>query len=217
MREIPCILFENNHYIAAHKPAWWLTHPSNEARQIKQNLMAFIRNLIDQFVYPVNRLDLQSSGIVLFAKDKQGVTKLQQFWHSDKTTKRYLALVHGHLDTKGEFTFPLSGENKILKDSHTLYQTILYYKNQDCSLVEVEIKTGRRHQIRRHFSRRMHALIGDRKYGKKIWNDPFRDSFGLDRLFLHATFLQFEDPYSSEIITINDPLPQELQSLLDQL
>lgn len=217
----PSILFENEHYVSALKPAWWLTHPSNEARHIKENLMSYVRDQLELYVYPINRLDLQSSGIVLFGKHPEAVTKMQAHWHGEYTTKRYIALVHGKVAPQGEFNFSLNDENKRPKNARTLYRTLQYYVNAsdvlNASLVEVEIKTGRRHQIRRHFSRRMHALIGDRKYGKKIWNDPFRDKFGLNRLFLHASFLKFQDPYSLEVIEINSALPLELQKVLDQM
>ena len=209
------ILFENENLIAANKPAWWLTHPSQEARNIQENLMGFVRDQLGHFVYPINRLDLQTSGIVLFGKNKEAVTKVQANWHGEKTCKRYIALVHGEVAEQGEFKFALNDENKRPKEALTYYKALKYFK--DCTLVEVEIKTGRRHQIRRHFSRRMHALIGDRKYGKKIWNDPFRDHYGLTRLFLHATYLQLEDPYSMEIITIESPISQDLQKVLDQM
>ena len=161
----PYILYEDSRFIAAHKPAWWLTHPSNEARHIKENLMAFVRNHINQYVYPINRLDLQSSGIVLFGKDPESVKELKKSWSGEQTIKKYYALVHGIVDDEGVFDFALNDDNKNPKESLTIYKAKDYYL--DATFVDVEIKTGRRHQIRRHFSRRMHALIGDRKYGKK--------------------------------------------------
>lgn len=211
----PFIIYEDDHYVAAHKPAWWLTHPSNEARHIKENLMAFVRNKINKYVYPVNRLDLQSSGIVLFGKDKESVAMIQKDWSSEKTIKKYFALVHGHVDEQGLFDFDLHDENKVPKKSLTLYKTLKYY--EDATFVDVEIKTGRRHQIRRHFSRRMHALIGDRKYGKKKWNDPYKELFGLNRLFLHSYYLKFVNPYNQELIEVIDSLPADLENVLEQL
>lgn len=215
MKNSPFILYQDPNYIAAHKPAWWLTHPSNEARHIKENLMAFVRNHINQYVYPVNRLDLQSSGIVIFGKNKEAVTNLQKNWSNEQTVKKYYALVHGHADQEGQFDFALNDENKNPKESLTLFRSLKHFT--DTTLVDVEIKTGRRHQIRRHFSRRMQALIGDRKYGKKKWNDPFRDRYGLDRMFLHSYYLKFIHPYTAETIEIKDSLPLELENVLDQL
>jgi tRNA pseudouridine65 synthase len=215
MKDCPKILYQDQWYVAAHKPAWWLTHPSDEARQIKDNLMSAVRDLIGEYVYPVNRLDLQVSGIVLFARQKEAVTRQQNIWNTDQTIKKYQGLVHGQLWESGRFDFPLQNDAKIPKESLTLYKIINTF--DEATFVEIQIKTGRRHQIRRHFSRRMHALIGDRKYGKKKWNDPYLDKYALDRIFLHCHYLKFFHPYIEQSVEITNPLPKQLQQIITDL
>lgn len=208
------IRFEDEYLLAFDKPSWWLTHPSDEARHIKENALTFVRDYVGSYVYSVNRLDLQASGILLFAKKPEIVATLQANWQSYQ--KHYTALVRGEPQgPTGSFDFELSNDNGHKRPAQTHYKILKQYK--DCALVDVSIITGRRHQIRRHFSRRMHALIGDRKYGKKKWNDPFQEKYGLDRLFLHSHFFSFVHPITQITHDIHCPLPEILLRVLEGL
>lgn len=207
-------LFEDEYLVAFNKPAWWLTHPSDEARHIKENAMTYVRDQVGGHVYPINRLDLQSSGIVLFGKQPEVVRLLKKDW--EQCDKKYWALARGQFtEPEGVYDFELGNDQGVKKPAHTSYKILQQF--DDCAFAEVSIQTGRRHQIRRHFSRRMHALIGDRKYGKKKWNDPFVEKFGLSRLFLHAFYLGFPHPYSGESMAIHCALPEELQQIIEGL
>ena len=125
-------------------------------------------------------------------------------------------MARGEFEAKtGSYDFELSNDNGLKRPALTHYKILKQFS--DCALTEVSIETGRRHQIRRHFSRRMHALIGDRKYGKKKWNDPFAEKFGLNRLFLHAHYLSFTHPYSGQKIEINCSLPPLLKNVIQGL
>ena len=208
------ILYQDEHLVAFEKPAWWLTHPSDEARHIKENALTYVRDLVGCYVYPVNRLDLQSSGILLFSKDPSLVKILKSNWH--EFTKSYYALVRGDFEeSEGTFDFELSNDNGVPRPAKTTFKIINQFEG--FAFADIKIHTGRRHQIRRHFSRRMHALIGDRKYGKKKWNDPFKEKYGLNRLFLHAHTLEFIHPVSNENILITSDLPQILSTIIKDL
>ena len=206
--EMPSIIFENEHIVAVAKPAWWLSHPSNEARHIKTDIMTWTRDQLGHYVYPLHRLDLQTSGVLILAKTKADLTLYQQAW--PETTKEYYCLAHGDLPDHGRFQFALT-INGQPKDCLTEYTTLTRFK--DASYCHITLKTGRYHQIRRHFSRRMHALLGDRKYGKKKWNDHYQQQYQLNRLFLHCASIKH--PLITEDIKM--PLPSDLQACLDIL
>lgn len=169
-------------------------------------------------VYPVNRIDKPVSGIVVFAKLPEGHRLLQENWPKDSTEKTYLTLCKGRLEFEGQFDFPLKNlNNKSLppKESLSLYYPLELFNNY--TYLSVVIKTGRKHQIRRQFSRRCHNLVGDSTYGKGVINTLFRKEFGLNQIFLHAHKLSFEHPYSKKSIEILCPLPDSLGEILEKL
>jgi tRNA pseudouridine65 synthase len=209
------VLYEDEYYIAVNKPAPMLTHPTQEDRKEKVNLLFAVRDQIDLKLYPIHRLDRQTSGVIIFAKIPKAVTLIKLIWNTDLVRKEYITLVKGVIDRGGKFEFPLKNENKKIQAAITNYNPIKVYK--DASLVDVEIRTGRRHQIRRHFGRRMQHIIGDRRYGKKIHNNYYLEEYGLNRLFLHAHKLTFEHPYLLKKIVINAPLMDDLQLVLNKL
>ena len=209
------VLYEDEYYIAVNKPAPMLTHPTQEDRKEKVNLLFALRDQINLKLYPIHRLDRQTSGVIIFAKIPKAVTLIKLIWNTDLVKKEYIALVKGIIDRGGKFEFPLKNENRKIQEAITNYNPIKIYK--DVSLVDVEIRTGRRHQIRRHFGRRMQHIIGDRRYGKKIHNNYYLEEYGLNRLFLHAHRLTFEHPYLLQKIVINAPLMDDLQLVLNKL
>ncbi len=207
------ILFEDKHFVVASKPSGILTHPSNECRQIKESLLFELRDLIGVYLYPVNRLDRPVSGINIFAKETEAVSKMQRIW--SESTKEYIGLVRGLVDKDGQHNFDLNNDNKIPQKAITNFQVLENFK--DSTLLKISIETGRRHQIRRHFSRRMQALLGDRKYGKKKWNDNYLEKYNLERIFLHSKKLIFRHPYTDRNIIIEDELAIDLQLSLNMI
>jgi len=209
------VLFEDEYYIAVNKPHGLLSHPSNECRQVKENLLFDVRDHLGMHVHPVNRLDRGTSGIMLLAKSREAVPEMQKIWATDKIKKKYLALCHDAIEDPGQFDFELGNDNKVKQEALTLYTPLEVFT--DSTLMDIEIKTGRRHQIRRHFSRRMHALLGDRKYGKKKWNDEYLEKYQLKRIFLHSYILEFEHPYTGEEIKLYCPLDEDLTGPLEHI
>lgn len=209
------ILYEDEYYIAVNKPSPMLTHPTKENRKEKINLLFLLRDQIGLKLFPIHRLDRQTSGIVIFGKVPHAVTKLKEVWSTDLIRKEYKALVLGQIDRGGKFDFPLKNENKKIQNALTIYNPV--ERINQCTLVDVEIRTGRRHQIRRHFGRRMQHLAGDRKYGKKKHNEDFLESYGLDRLFLHAYRFTFDHPFIFKRITIEAPMGEDLQTVLKRM
>lgn len=174
-----------------------------------------VRDQLGQFLYPVHRLDRPVSGVLIFALNKEAGRKLKDIWPLDETQKEYLTLSRGVHHQGGTHSFALRDHNKVEKPSITHYWPLFQFENT--TLHRVIIKTGRMHQIRRHFSRRMMNIIGDTKYGKGPINNYFREEYDLKRIFLHCTRIYFTHPYSGIRVKIHSPLPEDLKSILQKL
>ncbi len=208
------ILFEDENYIAVNKPAPLLVHRTPGDKD-NFNLMKYLKEQTGHYLYPIHRLDKQVSGAIIFGLNQEAVRKIKNIWHTELVKKEYIGLVKGNIERGDKFTFSLNDKNKVLKEAITIYNPITHFKNS--TLVDIEIKTGRYHQIRRHFSRRMQHIIGDRKYGKRPLNDEYRDTYGLQRVFLHSKRLSFENPFTHEKLVINAPLTEDLENVLDKM
>ncbi|MEX1099558.1 MAG: pseudouridine synthase, partial [Bacteriovoracaceae bacterium] len=145
----------------------------------------------------------------------EATAKLQRNWHSNETTKLYLALTRERQEESLSFSFPLKNEKKKLQEALTLATPLEVYERS--TLMEVEIKTGRKHQIRRHFARNAMHIIGDRMYGKGGINNLYRERYGVQRIFLHAHKLAFIHPFNGEKLELDCPLPPDLRIALEKL
>lgn len=206
------ILFQDEYFIAVEKPPHLLVHPYKKETNEKDNAMARLRDQIGQYVYPIHRLDRPVSGVLLFGLKPEFLTSMQNIWNSELVTKKYFSLVRGQFEEAGQFDFALNDHNKRPKDALTLYYPLYLY--QTATLMDIKIKTGRYHQIRRHFSRRVQHVLGDRKYGKKKYNDYYLENFDLQRIFLHSYELSFKHPYTEKMTQIYCPLPEDLRNPL---
>ena len=205
------IIYQNEYIVAVNKPSGLLVHRSRECTD-RDNLLKQVRNAIGQLVYPLHRLDRAVSGVVIFCLKPEYVSKFQSIWHTPEVKKFYLGLTRGLFSEAGEFNFDLSDQNKVKKSAITKYRPLFQYKS--ATLVEIEILTGRHHQIRRHFARRVDHLLGDRKYGKKKYNDDYLNRFELRRIFLHSHRFEFTCPLSNQHTIIKCPLSTDLQRTL---
>lgn len=144
-------------------------------------------------IFIVHRLDRDASGVIVFAKTIQAKTVLQGRW--DEVTKAYLAVVHGRISEKSGVITSYLLENEALRVrstrdtakgmlSRTAYRVVK--ESGDLSLLEIDLLTGRKHQIRVHLSELGHPIVGDRKYGAP--------ALGEKRLALHAKSLAFNHP-----------------------
>ncbi len=209
------ILFQDEYYIAVNKPSGMLVHYYKECTDTT-NLMRFVRDQTGFYLYPLHRLDRPVSGIVLFAIDQTAASELKKIWNTDQVEKKYTALVKGEITAPGVFDFDLSNENKIKQTAITHYEPLESFGAWN-TLVEVKIETGRKHQIRRHFSRRCYQIIGDTAHGKGKVNRYFREHYDLNRIFLHGHSFKFIHPITHEKIHLKCPLPEELEHVLLKL
>ncbi len=164
-------------------------------------------------VYVVHRLDQDTSGILLFAKNERAKTFLQGNW--ENTDKHYLAIVHGPLTPKegristylventaqNVYSTPDPAKGKL---SHTEYK--VREETQAFSLVDIQLVTGRKHQIRVHFAEKGHPVAGDKKYGTR--------SPSFNRLALHARSISFVHPFNGRQMTFDTGMPEDFVRLM---
>ncbi|OHB31492.1 MAG: hypothetical protein A2X84_07010 [Desulfuromonadaceae bacterium GWC2_58_13] len=203
------ILYETRELLIVNKPAGLAVH--NSKGHETDNLQARVALLMksrkaDFSVAPVHRLDLETSGPVLFAKGRQAASRLGQLFMAGLAGKRYLTLVAGEMTGKGSITTPVAAKGK-LKEAATGFRSIA--GDRGLSLLELELHTGRTHQIRQHLAAAGHPLAGDRRY-----HGPLLE--GLSRTFLHCSRLTLPDPWGGPPITVDCPLPEELAEFLKQ-
>ncbi len=175
----------------------------------------------------VHRLDRDTSGVLMLAKRRAALREMHAALREREMTKRYLALVSGKW-TLGKKTLDLplltnqkqGGERMVRvhpegQSAHSVFMPKQHF-GRLATLMDIEIGTGRTHQIRVHAAYAGHPVAGDEKYGDKDCNDSLRP-FGLKRMFLHAHSLQFVKPGTTEQFTITAPLSDELQMVLNKL
>lgn len=188
------ILYEDNHVIAVFKPPGVLTQPSpQEEESLEKEVKAFIKERDNKpgavFLHAIHRLDRPVSGIVVFAKTSKALSRLQASIRAKKEKKRYIAEVEGKLkETSGSFVDQLlhgDGVAEVAPSHPQAKRAELHFRlleeKEKTSLVEVELITGRYHQIRVQFASRGHPILGDRKYGSAL---PYsREGIALSHVF----------------------------------
>lgn len=229
------ILYQDEHLVAINKPSGLLVHKSMIDRHEIYYAMKMLRDQIGQWVYPIHRLDKPTSGVLLFALDKESARFLNEQFRERSPQKTYIAVVRGYLED-GVIDYPLkekldkiadkdASQEKEAQDAITEYKvieqielqaTVGKYDTVRYSLVELHPKTGRKHQLRRHMKHISHHILGDTKYGRGEHNKFIRKEYNVHRLLLHCCSLQFVHPYSGEIITLKADLDDTLTELLNK-
>ena len=172
-------LFESREILVVNKPAGLAVHAAqgHDGDNLTKRVAELIRRRGDRFrVAPVHRLDLETSGPLLFGKGKKSCAALGKLFMEQRVEKLYLALARGRIDGAGTLTgsVPAKGREK---QAATVFRVVA--ANEEATLVELGLITGRQHQIRRQLADRGHPLFGDRRYGGPC--PP-----GLQRLFSHC-------------------------------
>jgi len=205
------ILYEDKYLIAVYKKN---NLPTIKCDNRNDNLYSEVFDYLhkkNQKVFVIHRLDKDTCGIVLFAKDEKVKEILQNKW--EETTRNYIALVHGKIKNHGEIKSYLKETKTLLsystndksgKFAHTIYDNIK--SNNQYSLIKINIKTGRKNQIRVHMKDNNTPILGDRKYGKK---DGYRN------MMLFANELSFIHPITSQVINIKMDIPNEYLKVIN--
>jgi 23S rRNA pseudouridine955/2504/2580 synthase len=216
------VIFEDRDFLAIDKPAGIASHGGSGVAFGAIELLRAARP--QEHLELAHRLDRDTSGVLVFARSRRGLTGLQALIRDGATKKQYLCLMTGKLGrAKFDINAPLrksvlaGGERMVRVDEAgkpalTFFRQVERYP--DCSLVEATLATGRTHQIRVHAAHAGHPLAGDPKYGDREADKRFR-ALGLNRMFLHAARFEFE--LGEHAYSFSAPLPDDLRQVLDRL
>lgn len=214
------ILYEDECYLVIDKPSGIPVHSScnHYSDSLSNGVCNYFRQIgLKKKIRPVNRLDKDTSGIVIFAKNEYVQEALIRQMKSKEFIKKYIAIVEGHLSQKeGTICAPIAREKDsiikrcVRKDGEN---SITHYKvikslNDNFDVVECRLETGRTHQIRVHFSHLGHSILGDTLYGTS--------SFLISRQALHCYFMSFIHPISNKRVDYISNLPKDISYIIEK-
>ena len=213
------VIFEDEALIALDKPAGLAVHGGSG---IAHGAIESLRSMRPQarFLELVHRLDRDTSGVLLIAKKRSALTALHAMLRDREIDKRYIAGVAGRFRNERQRVraalrkgVTAGGEKRVaVSDDGQEAETVLrrLARGEEFSLLEAQLLTGRTHQIRVHLAHLGHPILGDDKYGDFDLNHRLR-KLGLKRMFLHAATLALAHPLSGEPLTLQAPLPPDLE------
>lgn len=211
------IIYQDERLIAVEKPAGYFVHPPERSPFPPPREKICVYALAEKLgrpVFPVHRLDAATSGVMLFAFERDSTRRLADLFAGREVLKTYQAVARGYVDDEGVVELPLESKGQIVA-AETRYRTIARielsaavgkrYATARYSLIEAVPRTGRWHQIRRHFDRISHPLLGDIDHGDSHHNRFFRDELRLPGLCLRAMSLEFKHPWSGLPLKLEAP------------
>jgi len=207
------ICYEDDDILVVNKEAGVVVHPTaGHPENTLANGIAwyYAKKKIKASIRPVNRLDKDTSGLVIFAKNPFMQNYLQIV---SPMKKLYVAIVQGNLEEKGTIDLPIcrkpgSTIERMVSDDGDRAVTDFFVlkRSEKLSFVKLELKTGRTHQIRVHLSHIGHPIIGDTLYGS--------DTSYIKRQALHAYRITFRQPFIDKCISIYAPVPEDMKMVL---
>ncbi len=231
------VVFEDENILVVNKPAGVLSHSttSDDKDTINHRILYYLKEKgeLEEFFVPsiCNRLDINTSGLIIAGKNLPSVQALNECFKLNKIDKYYITLVKGEVKKSGtikSFYEKNSKENigksfntykKGRKEIITKYDVV--NSNKDYSVLKVKLITGKSHQIRLHLSSIGHFVVGDRKYGDENVNTYFRKKYSLANQFLHSESLVFKmnEGYLKYLYNteISCSLPKKLNSIIKDL
>jgi len=216
------IVYEDEDLILLNKKGDMVVHPSyaHYKDSLSNALAGYYKKTGQEHVMRViGRLDRETSGLIIFAKNRHSASILSRKSERMSRRKEYLALCSGIFETKeGTVDAPIEripGQRMIREVRDDGKRAITHYKVEkefrDFSLVRLRLDTGRTHQIRVHMSYLGHPLLGDNLYGKDI-----QDNKGLTRAALHACHLEFEQPITGEKLSFEAKIPEDMKKAIEK-
>ena len=228
------ILYEDRDLVAVNKPPKVNSHP-NPGRETHRSAFLGRYDMKDRrfddggrSVWLLHRLDRDTSGILLAAKSPDAASAMKALFKSREIVKSYTALVSGLLRSgHGDWRDYIETQSKgmrvlsrVWKDgppnAELGYQVAQRFPECGLSLLDIDLRTGKTHQIRVQCAHHRHPVLGDRTYGDFQLNKLLRRRIGLARLFLHASAVEFSHPRSGRRQKIVSPLPEALAKVLEK-
>lgn len=225
------IIYEDKSILVISKEAGMLTHPApgNEKHTLVNALMYHCKNLSklsgEERAGIVHRLDRNTSGLLIAAKDENVHHRLSEMFADRKVKKTYIALAEGRFkEDRGEIKLPI-GRSRIDRkkmsvaidngrDAVTAFEVVEEFRQ--AALLNIYPRTGRTHQIRVHLNYIGHSIIADQVYSSRF-SSKIAKNIGLQRQFLHASKLEFIHPVTEKLMEFEDPLPEDLAESLEKL
>ena len=217
------IVYEDSDIIVVNKRPNMVVHPTKryQSGTLANALLYYFKETNqDCIVRLVSRLDMDTSGLIIIAKNQYAYMELSKDMQQNGIEKRYLALVHGHMEQmEGTIDKPIyrpeiEGNMRRVIDERG-QRSITHYKVverlKDADVVECLLETGRTHQIRVHLSHLGHPIYGDTLYGIE------EDAQLISRQALHAYGLNFKSPRTKEYLQLRADLPEDIRALLENL
>lgn len=213
------IIYEDKDIIVVNKPAGLLTVSTDKEKEktLFHKVYTYIKKKNkNNKIFIVHRLDKDTSGLVLFAKNESLKIKFQNDWDSLAKERKYIAIVHGNVEKDHNEVISWLKETKTLityssnkfgdgKKAITNYRVVA--KTTKYTLVDIVIKTGRKNQIRVHMKDEGYPIVGDTKYGIKD---------GFKRMYLHAYKLTICHPITNKILTFETDVPNEFIKMIEK-
>lgn len=204
------VLYEDNHIIVVVKPCNVLSQGDSTGDKsildmVKEYIKVKYHKPGNVYLGLVHRLDRPVGGVMVFARSSKAASRLTKAFNEHSIVKKYLAIVHGKLEGSGEFVDyieKMSDGNSVIspngKKAVLEYEVLDYNEEKDCTLVSVDLKTGRHHQIRVQFASRGHYLLGDQRYGV----------VDHEQICLFSYYLSFIHPVTKEVMEFRENPPQ---------
>lgn len=212
------IVYEDKNYLVVDKKEGLLTiSTSNENKKNEDTLYKIVRKYLNdkkEYAFIVNRIDKETSGLVIFAKNEKLKNDLQEDWNNIVKSRKYIAIVSGYIAKDGKIDNYLY-EDKLTfvhstkkggKRAITNYHVIK--TNKKYTMLDINIETGRKNQIRVHMSEMNHPIVGDKKYYSKDNN--------LKRLCLHHYEISLIDPITNKLLTFKSNIPTIFNKLFER-
>ena len=200
------VIFEDRWMVVADKPSGLLTAPTPESD--RNNLASLLQRREStglRRLHVVHRLDMETSGVLVFAKGDDANRSLSELFRRHDLRRRYLGVLAGVFpDGETGCEVPVNG-----KSARTTFESVEHFGDR-ATTVRATLDTGRTHQIRIHARSFGTPVLGDRKYGSRSDFDP-------PRLALHAERLAFRHPFKDEDLDFHSPLPKELARWIERL
>jgi 23S rRNA pseudouridine1911/1915/1917 synthase len=233
------ILYEDKSVLVVNKPYGMVVHPVKDGQYLSGTVVNAVLNKINKKEFEglrpgiVHRIDKDTSGALIVAKTKKAQEKIIAQFKERKIQKYYIALVNGilkHPEGVVEAAIGRAGvdrkkmrvtaddEGKLAVSVYKVLETFKLERGRYlCSLLRVQIKTGRTHQIRVHMTALGHSIVGDSVYGNYKTNQFFKKKYGLERQFLHAHEVGFQSPEKDKEVFVTAKLPEDLENVLNQM
>lgn len=220
------ILYQDQYLVAINKPHGLMVHRSPIATNTDTFAVQELRNQLNLHVYPAHRLDRKTSGVLLFALDKEVLPVLHTQFAERTLEKTYWAILRGYSEDEGIINYALTNDKGKTQEAVTHYKTLQRteiavpfgkHASSRYSLVEAKPETGRMHQLRKHFAHILHPIIGDRPHGCNKQNKLFLEKWQMDRMLLHAKSLRLKHPVTQNDLDIKAEYHSEFARMLKVL